>query len=246
MIELTLWVHRRLLTPPILSIDDKTAMMGNRMKDIDQALQKARTAWFEIMAAYKNNQFDYDYIELPATPTLPERYLENCRLLQNREAILYRMRVRSITAEVGVLTGRFSKSILDICQPSKLHLIDTQLHRFAVHEKFKAEIDTGVIHLHEGDSSSIIAEFPDGYFDFIYIDADHSYQGVKRDIQAAKSKVKERGFLIFNDYTYWSPVECLRYGVMQAVNELCLEEDWEIIYFALEPYMYCDVALRRR
>ena len=53
------------------------------------------------------------------------------------------------------------------------------------------------------------------------------------------------GYLIFNDYTYWSPVECIPYGVMHAVNELCLDEDWQVAYFALDPYMYCDVAIRR-
>jgi predicted O-methyltransferase YrrM len=220
-------------------------MPEDRMKDIDQALQKARAAWFGSMADYKHDRFDC--IELPATSMmLTERHLENCRLLPDREAILRRMKARSVIAEVGVLKGDFSKSILDICQPSRLHLIDTQLHAFAIQERFKGEIDTGVVHLHEGDSSSIIAEFPNGYFDFIYIDADHSYLGVKRDIEAAKSKVMEHGFLIFDDYTYWSPVECQRYGVMQAVNELCLDEDWEIIYFAFEPQMYCNVALRRR
>lgn len=213
------------------------------MEDIDQALQKARAAWLEIMRDYKD---PFGCIKLPITPMLTERHLENCRLLPSRESILHRMRVGGIAAEVGVQTGQFSKSILDICQPSELHLIDIDLHSFAIHEKFKTEIDTGIVHLHEDDSPSMITEFPDSYFDFIYIDGDHSYQGVKRDIQVAKSKVKEPGFLIFNDYIYWSPAECLRYGVIQAVNELCLEEDWEIIYFALAHYMYCDVALRRR
>jgi hypothetical protein len=105
---------------------------------------------------------------------------------------------------------------------------------------------SNILQLHEGDSSSCLKKFPDSFFDFIYYDGDHSYQGVKQDIQAGKSKVKEYGFLIFNDYTYWSPVECKEYGVIQAVNELYLEDGWEMIYFALGYYMYCDVALRRQ
>lgn len=212
--------------------------------DIDQQLEKARAAWLRQMEAFKDS---FGCIQLPAfTPMLTERHLENCRLLPCREAILQKMRVGVVAAEVGVETGQFSRSILDICKPSKLHLIDHDLHRFSIHEKFKNEIDAGTVYLHEGDSSSIIQEFPDRYFDFIYIDADHSYQGVKRDIQAARSKINEQGFLLFNDYTYWSPAECVRYGVIQAVNELCIEEDWEILYFALAHYMYCDVALKRR
>ena len=90
-----------------------------------------------------------------------------------------------------------------------------------------------------------LKQFPDSYFDFIYFDGDHSYHGVKRDIEAGKSRVKEEGFLIFNDYTYWSPAECMEYGVIQAVNELCREDEWKIVYFALGYYMYCDVALKR-
>jgi len=68
---------------------------------------------------------------------------------------------------------------------------------------------------------------------------------LKKDIEAGKSKVKKDGFLIFNDYTYWSPCECMEYGVIQAVNELCREDDWKMIYFAFGYYMYCDVAIRR-
>jgi len=89
-----------------------------------------------------------------------------------------------------------------------------------------------------------LQSFPDSYFDWIYIDAQHTYKGVKRDIPAA-AKVKSDGFLVFNDYTVWSQVEMQPYGVVAAVNELCLEDQWEFAYLALPPHMYCDVAVRR-
>jgi len=177
---------------------------------------------------------------------LTEKQIENCCLLADRNAVLQKMKRGGNVAEVGVLTGQFSRTILDLCSPSKLHLIDIDLTRYSIGEQFKNEIASGIVQLHQGDSSSILRDFPDDYFDFVYIDGDHSYQGVKRDIQAGNSKVKHDGFLIFNDYTYWSPVECVPYGVIQAVNELCLDGDWEMIYFALAYYMYCDVALKRR
>jgi hypothetical protein len=225
--------------------DEKSANANSseeNVHDIDQQLKKARAAWLGQLENFKNS---FGCIELPPTPMLTEKHLANCQVLPYREAILHKMKAGAVAAEVGVQAGWFSQSILDKCKPSKLHLIDLDLKSFSIPQKFEREINEGIVQLHEGDSSSILHEFTDGYFDFIYVDADHSYEGVKRDIRAAKSKINEEGFLIFNDYTYWSPAECMRYGVIQAVNELCIEEDWEMVYFALAPYMYCDVVLKK-
>jgi hypothetical protein len=189
----------------------------------------------------------FSHTRLPdLAPALGEKQIENCQLLSNRFAILERMKTGGVVAEVGVQTGTFSRRILETCAPAKLHLLDIDLRSHSIGEKFKTEVASGVVELHEGDSSSILRAFPDNYFDFIYVDADHSYQGVKRDIAAGASKVKRDGFLLFNDYTYWSPVENITYGVVRAVNELCIEDDWGMAYFALANYMYCDVALQRR
>jgi len=69
---------------------------------------------------------------------------------------------------------------------------------------------------------------------------------VALDIAAAKTKVAPKGFLLFNDYAFWSPTECMPYGVVRAVNELCLSDNWEFAYLALGNFGYMDVALRRR
>jgi len=213
------------------------------MTEFDNQLEKARTAWLEEMESFRDS---FGCVRFPLIPMLTERHLENCRFLPDRESVLRRMKVGASCAEIGVQTGQFSKSILGICRPSKLHLIDLNLECFSIREQFRSDIDGGTVCLHEGDSSTILQGFPDGYFDFIYVDGDHSYQGVTRDIRAATSKLAERGFLIFNDYTYWSLIECMPYGVIRAVNELCLEQDWEAAYFSLAHYMYCDIAIRRR
>ena len=43
-------------------------------------------------------------------------------------------------------------------------------------------------------------KFLDGYFDFIYIDADHQYQNVEDDINAWYGKLKTGGWMYFHDY----------------------------------------------
>ncbi|GFE71021.1 hypothetical protein CFPU101_36310 [Chroococcus sp. FPU101] len=215
------------------------------MENIDPStLMRAREAWLGVMKPYTDS-FGCIKLSHPA-PMLTDKQVENCSLLANREAILHKMKKGGVIAEVGVQTGQFSRSILDICYPAKLHLIDLDLSSHSIQEKFQKEINSGIVELHQGDSSSWLNTFADHYFDFIYIDGDHIYEGVKKDVQAASSKVKEDGFLIFNDYTYWSPCECMEYGVIQAVNELCIEDNWQMVYFALGYYMYCDVAIKRQ
>ena len=209
---------------------------------MQRRLLKARDAWMQVMATYRNER---GLVCPPVPPMLEDMHLEKCQLISNREKLIQRMPHGGRVAEVGVLAGDFSQTLLDACSPAELHLIDIDLGSPLIHERFTDEVQAGKVVLHEGKSALILKKFADQYFDFIYIDADHSYKAVKKDIQIAKRKIRQDGFLVFNDYTYWSPVECIPYGVMHAVNELCIEEGWEVVFFALDPYMYCDVAIRR-
>lgn len=62
--------------------------------------------------------------------------------------------------------------------------------------------------------------FPDEFFDCIYIDADHTYEGAKADVEAWHPKVKKGGFVIGDDYwDRYSPKRHVRFGVVKAVNE---------------------------
>ena len=55
--------------------------------------------------------------------------------------------------------------------------------------------------------------FPDGFFDFVYIDAAHSYEACKADIEAWQPKVRAGGILGGHDY------RGRRFGVKPAVLE---------------------------
>lgn len=209
---------------------------------MQKTLLKARDAWMKEMSGYQDER---GLVCLPIPPMLEDRHLASCELVASRENLLRKMPRGGRIVEIGVLAGDFSERLLESCAPAELHLVDLDLRSHHIDTRFAAQVDAGQVVLHEGDSSRVLKRFPDHYFDFIYIDADHSYEGVKRDIEVAKQKIRHDGFLVFNDYTFWSPVECIPYGVMRAVNELCLAETWEVIFFALGPYMYCDVAIRR-
>ena len=57
----------------------------------------------------------------------------------------------------------------------------------------------------------------DNYFDFIYIDADHSYKGVFSDYNNYERKVKPYGYIAFHDYGPWP-------GVTRLCKELNIKK----------------------
>ena len=91
------------------------------------------------------------------------------------------------------------------------------------YETFKAEVaGKPFVKICRGYSFDVVKEFEDGMFDFIYIDADHTYEGVKRDLEDWWPKVKSGGIFCGHDYinkAHSSPRGPFRFGVAQAVDE---------------------------
>ena len=65
-----------------------------------------------------------------------------------------------------------------------------------------------------GRSSEVDVLFQDESIDFLFIDADHHYEAVKRDIELWYPKIKKGGIISGHDYAEGG--EC---GVIPAVNE---------------------------
>lgn len=183
------------------------------------------------------------------SPRLQNCHVKNCRLVESRVKMLEYLPKNSVVAEVGTQYGQFAAKILAITQPQKLHLIDYNfdLLKAEINQKppLQAGIENGTVELHEGDSSTMLALFPEEYFDWIYIDADHAYEGVCKDIERGHTKVKSDGMMVFNDYTNWSVCEIMPYGVAKAVNEFCIANNWEIVFLALQSLGYHDIAIKK-
>ena len=58
----------------------------------------------------------------------------------------------------------------------------------------------------------LVKVYPDSYFDMVFIDADHSYEGVWNDIKFWKQKAKK--IISGHDYADHCP------GAIKAVDEL--------------------------
>jgi len=169
--------------------------------------------------------------------------LLNCKVVPSREDILVTLPQRSVCAEVGVKVGNFASNILKINKPKELTLIDFDMFCLdRCREKFKKKKNINYVH---GNSKLILKEFDDNYFDWIFLDTDHTYNTTKIELKQANRIVKEDGMIIIHDYISYSYIDDRTYGVIPAVNEFVNNSDWEFKYLTLEPSMYIAVALTK-
>ena len=237
-------------------MSDARSPRTNVQEQREQWLKKTRIDWFRVIRPLGSwvpwemaDQVKLDDLEIedffqPAQK-LGWRHVRNCKIVPARAELLKTcLPKQAVVAELGTDKGDFAAMILDVSLPAELHIIDKTLANFR-RSAFASAIDCGTVRLHESNSVDAMRKFPDRYFDWIYIDADHSYEGARDDLDIAKKKVKTDGLLVLNDYIFWSHRELAPYGVVQAVNEFCLAEDWELLFLALHPEMYNDVVLRK-
>jgi len=183
---------------------------------------------------------------------LQVKHIENLKVLSNREVLLELLPKNGIVAEIGVNKGEFSQKILKINKPQQLHLVDAwdseRYHdglRKGVESAFSAQISSGMVSIHQGYSTELSKGFPDNFFDWIYIDTDHSYKLTKSELQAYQCKIKQGGIIAGHDYTQGNWGKLYRYGVMEAVHEFCVKENWELLYLTLEMSNSPSFAIRK-
>lgn len=168
-----------------------------------------------------------------------------------RDFLLRMLPTTSVGAEIGVHKGGFSVQILRIVKPTKLHLIDPWNYEQAdeykdalyggkskggqaemdkrfddVRSRFSSHIEAGQVVVHRGYSSDVSKEFPDGYFDWVYIDGNHLYEFVIKDLEQYYEKVKSGGLITGDDYTergWWKG------SVKKAVDEFVSSSPVELI-----------------
>lgn len=213
--------------------------MQDRIKEAEAEALAALEVFREKLTAYKRlAKRPPLFLHEKRPPELRAGALEGAQVFATRHALMRALVAGGSGGEIGVQAGDFSRFMLDELRPEKLHLFDMS------DRWLRADVrDDPRTELHLGDSSALLARQPDRSFDWLYIDGDHSYDGVHRDAEAALRKIRPGGLLVFNDYTMWSPGEAIPYGVVACVNEL-VNDGLDMLGVALTPTGYLDVALR--
>lgn len=174
-----------------------------------------------------------------ASVQVPAELFADCRVCASRYDLVERLPHGGRIAEVGTLRGHFAKHILERSAPSELHLIDLDFS-----EVVPVVRDHPRVRMHRGHSRAVLMGFPDSSFDWIYVDGDHSYDGVLGDADAAAAKVRPGGFLVFNDFAHMDPF-LGAYGVHRAVVDFAVSRRWPFRWLAYEGSALYDVALQR-
>jgi len=139
-----------------------------------------------------------------------------------RASVLKAIPDNAICAEIGVWKGDFSERIRAAANPSALHLVDpwrfvaTYPGRWYGGAAARNQDDMDRIYedvvrrfagdprivVHRLDSEAAAHHLADVTFDWVYIDGDHSYEAVRKDLELWAPRIRPGGVLAGDDYPW--------------------------------------------
>ncbi len=164
-----------------------------------------------------------------------------------------------VVIEVGVQRGGFAIHMLHATQPQHLYLVDCwEQQDPQVYDDPEANVSNNEqeeyyretcrrfapyknqVTILRQYSKAAAEQFEDGFFDWVYIDSNHSYEAAKEDIALWWPKVKSGGFLSGHDYKIRPS-----FGVVQAVNEFLRDQGLCLKYLSTEDHGYNSWAIEK-
>lgn len=140
-----------------------------------------------------------------------------------------------VGAEIGIFAGRMSADLLSV-PGLTLYMVDNWLAmpkydvsqaqqsiNYGIASRIAAESGGHILKMNSEDAALLIE---DESLDFVFIDADHSYDGVWSDIEAWLPKIRPGGLLSGHDYN--NPEDVCGPEVKRAVDEAAALHSWEV------------------
>ena len=110
--------------------------------------------------------------------------------------------------------------------------------KLAFEDRLKSEIESGRVFPFQVDSVAAATDInfdricPESPPNFVYVDADHTYERVKADLESWFPRLADNGFLGGHDYSRAWP------GVMQAVEEFAAYNKLNFITFEDSSFVF--------
>jgi hypothetical protein len=162
--------------------------------------------------------------------------------ISTRDELIALLPKRLKIAELGVFDGSFSALLIKICDPQYIYLVDVfegvtcsgdkdgnNIRWLNIEEQFhiisEYYLTNPNVKVVKSTSEKFLLGLPDGFLDAIYIDADHAYPSVLKDLELSLIKVRKGGFIMGHDFT-----AKLHPGVVQAVEEFCVNRGKRISF----------------
>jgi hypothetical protein len=155
--------------------------------------------------------------------------------------------------EIGVFKGEFLHYLEKNCNWSSIDAVDlfegitcsgdADGNNVAYHDVGKGYLElvekykeNPNIKIHKSNSIHFLQNQEDNTYDIIYIDGDHSYNGVKQDLMNAFKKIKNGGYIMGHDYemNMKKAKNYYEFGVKQAVDEFCKTHNQFVIAKAMD------------
>jgi len=155
--------------------------------------------------------------------------------------------------EIGVFKGDFLNFIIENCKFNHIDAVDLfdgigcsadvdgnsmiycDLNENYLNLNKKYEYIENV-KIHKFNSIDFLKNQFDNKYDIIYIDGDHSYEGVKNDLINSFHKIKNGGYIMGHDYetNTEKTKNIYDFGVKRAVDEFCIKYKQKILTKALD------------
>lgn len=116
----------------------------------------------------------------------------------------------------------------DSLEKNDLKYSQAQLDRlhFDVVKRFLPQPNVRILRMASLEAAQL---FPDGHFDFVYIDADHSFEGCYGDLHAWWPKVRTGGIFCGDDLNAHTCKAGVRFRVIEALELFCMHNKLQMI-----------------
>jgi hypothetical protein len=104
-------------------------------------------------------------------------------------------------------------------------------HNYVV-DRFKTHSNVSIIRKRSQEG---LLSFPNNFFDWVYIDADHSFEGCLKDLESAHLKIKIDGYLCGHDFLA-DGFTVEGFGVNKAVLQFIEKYNYKMIFLTSDKF----------